>query len=213
MHYPQIFLTTLSLTTLSLALPSTNPPQARDDQSTVGIPPDGINCQTDSEGLHNLTADMIQTTMTTGAQIITQSYGTNKFDNGTIVYFPAPFNQTTFMNPSWPAFNAAPGCDLTQKDIWYMPLWYPGTTQPDNTGTRPSPDYPGVPVTTDIVVFESVFQGFVATAQMQFCAVLTNSDAVGQNAELALFTDPDPTVQGFTLNTSPGGYRQCNANA
>ena len=96
-----------------------------------------------------------------------------------------------------------------------MPLWYPGTTQPATTGSAPSPDYPGIPVTTDIVVFATVMQGSVATSQVQFCGVLTNSDVLDldQDGDQALFSDPDPTLSGPTLNTAPSGYRQCVANA
>lgn len=212
MHYSQIFLTTLSLAGLSLALPSTNPPQARDTRLTVGIPPNGVDCHTHSEDLHTLTNEMILDTMTNGAQIISKSYGTSKEANGTSVYFPALFQQQTFMSPAWPTFNAAAGCNLTQVEgVYYMPLWYPGTTQPALTGNTPSPNYPGVPITTDIVVFTSVLQGFVATGSLQFCGVLTNSDA--DQLTQGLFTDPFPTVFGPSLNTSPSGYRQCTANA
>ncbi len=209
MQFSQFLLNTLPLAGLSLALPSANPLQLRQGPLSVGVPAKGVNCETDKEPIHDLTSDMISTTMAAGADILQKSSGTNKYDNGTHVYFPAPFDQATFMNPSWPTLNVPAACDLNQK-VYYMPLWYPGTTQPATTGTMPSPEYPGIPVTTDIVLFTSVLQsGRVATGPVQFCAVLTNSDVLGFNqVGKALFE----MMSGPALNTSPSGYRQCIAN-
>ena len=215
MHRCQIFLITLSLAILSFAVPHDTAAPA-----PVGIPKTGLNCHTDKEPLHTLTHDMIQDTMTKGANILQKSFGTNKYTNGTYVYFPAEFNQQTFMSQTWPTFVGADGCDVNQKLdpnldhklLYYMPQWYPGTTQPDLTGNKPSPDYPGIPPTTDIVVFTPVYEGYHPTYQMQFCGVLTNSDVDQDNGKQALFTNPDPTRQGPQLNTNPSGYRQCNVN-
>ena len=200
--------TSLLLTTTTLAV--------QQPYQIPNIPKNGVTCETSAEPAHSFSNTILQSTAEKAREILPVNSST---------YFPAPL-PASFLgydeNGDNYTIKWGPDCDPT-KNMTYLPAGYDDMFEPNWSATLAPAGEVDHLVTPVILVMQ--FEKPTNTPDggadpykvenfwdARYCAVLTNSDAEADEWLYYPTREKGKTETTYILNTSPGGYHQCNEN-